>query len=95
MSVYDVKDGMWVCVEYEEEEGNMEKFLGKVMGGPVKDGKYEGSVRVRCLKEPLGITDPQDFEKEAMAVYYKKVYHAVCEPFQVQVGRKWLWQYHL
>ena len=85
MSIDDAKDGKWVCVLYEDEV-----FIGKVVGKPVN-----GQVRVRCLEHPLGVSKPQKFEKESHVIYYHEIFHAQCEPFQVSVGRAWLWNYKL
>lgn len=85
MSMNDAKDGKWVCVLYENEV-----FIGKVLGKP-----ENSQVRVRCLELPLGVVQPQKFEKEHCVVYYHKIFYALCEPFQVSVGRAWLWTYKL
>ena len=81
----DAKDGGWVCVVYEDEV-----FTGKVVGKPVN-----GQVCVRYLEHPFGVAQPQNFEKESHAIYYHKIFYAKCEPFQVLVGRAWLWTYKL
>ena len=58
------------------------------MGKPVN-----GQVHVRYLEHPLGVSKPQNFEKESHVIYYHEIFHAQCEPFQVSVGRAWFWNY--
>ena len=85
MPMEEAKDGKWVAVYYEDE-----KFIGKVVGEPVN-----GQVQVRCLEHPLGVSKPQNLEKEKHVIYYKEIFYAQSEPFQVQIGRTWLWNYKL
>ena len=78
----NMKEGDWVLVEYEEE-----RFLGKVIC--VKGNE----VQVRCLQKPYGIREPQEFELEEDAIFYKRVFNANEHPKMIKKGRKWLWTY--
>ena len=69
-------------VIYEEE-----KFLGKIT--TIKNGQAQ----VRCLEKPLGINSPQDFEREADAIFYEDIYKTDITPMNVQIGRKFLREY--
>ena len=83
----DVKEGMWVVVNYEEE-----KFLGKVQS------KAKTTITVLCLEKPLGIREPQSFES-GDGFDYDFVYATDLKPYLTQMnkdgkkGRKWLWVY--
>ena len=85
MPMDEAKDGNCVHVIYEEEF-----FIGKIVDTPVN-----GKVRVRCLEHPFGLPHPHNLEKGSHAVYYHEIFHAKCEPFQVQVNRTWQWTYKL
>ena len=87
LSHKDVKEGMWVVVNYEEE-----KFLGKVQS------KAKTTITVLCLEKPLGIREPQSFES-GDGFDYDFVYATDLKPYLTQMnkdgkkGRKWLWVY--
>lgn len=82
LEVMNVEAGMWVIVFYEDE-----KFIGKVIK------VVDKQVQVRCLQKPLGINEPQEFEREEDAVFYDKVYDTDLKPKNLKIGRKWLWKY--
>ena len=84
-----VLEGDWVKVIYE---GAI--FIGKVSPVKVSGKQKQEFVRVRCLRKPYGIREPQDLETEEEAADYREVYECKEEPQMVQVARrKWQWSY--
>ena len=81
LDVTDIYYGILVRVKYEGEI-----FLGKVLS------VVNNQTQVWCLKHPLGILEPQEFELED-SVFHETVYANIVNPVMVKNGRKWMWKY--
>ena len=91
----ELKFGMWVIVEYEEE-----RFLGQVQETAVGkiDGRVKKEARVKCLEMPYGINEPQNFEN-GDGIFYNRWYRTNKIPEKTNLNkkgqrtRKTMWKY--